>query len=59
MTVWGGDLRRQRDRRVTRWDSPAVVAAAVVWLLILLWLGPRALDIEHRNETRAREAATR
>lgn len=56
MTVWGGDLRRQRDRRFTRWDSPAAVVAAVVWLVILLWLGPRALDIEHQNETRARDA---
>jgi hypothetical protein len=28
------------------WESPATLLAAVIWLAILLWLGPRALDLE-------------
>lgn len=34
----------RRDRDVPTW---AVVVAAIVWLVVLLWLGPRALDQEH------------
>jgi len=57
MILWGDERRSRRARRlVTRWDSPLAVIAAVIWLVIVLWLGPRAIDIEHQNETRAREA---
>ena len=32
-----------------RWhhDPRDVVIAAILWLVILFWLGPRALDLEH------------
>lgn len=39
-----------RRRPRSAWDHPVIVAAAVVWLVIVLWLGPRALNIEHTNE---------
>jgi transposase len=57
VVTWGEDLRPRRPRRpVERWDSPTTLIAAVIWLVVLLWLGPRALDLEHQNE-QARTAA--
>jgi hypothetical protein len=51
MMIWGDERRSRRARRlVTRWDSPLAVAAAVLWLVIVLWLGPRALDMEQAQE---------
>ena len=57
MTVWGDDVRPpRRGRPVSRWDSPIALAAALLWLVLVLVVGPWALDVEHANETRAREA---
>jgi len=51
MMLWGDERRSRRARRlVTRWDSPAAVIAAVIWLVIVLCLGPRALDMEQAQE---------
>ena len=63
MILWDDDTRRprRRGRPIPRWDSPLAVAAAVVWLVLLLWLGPRALDLElaqERADTAAHVAAS-
>lgn len=44
---------RRRGRDVPTW---AAICAAILWLVIVLWLGPRALDLEAANE-RAHTAA--
>ena len=49
-------MRRSTRPPESPLDSPLAVVAAILWLVLLLWLGPRALDLEHANETRAREA---
>ena len=33
----------------SRWDSPIAVVAAILWLVLLIWLGPRALDADYAN----------
>jgi hypothetical protein len=49
--IWGEDMRpRRKGRPIQTWDSPAAVIAAVIWLVIVCWLGPRALDIEAAHE---------
>ena len=37
-------------------DSPIAVLAAILWLVILLWLGPRALDQEHDTHSHSQHA---
>lgn len=44
-------MRRRTRPHESPLDTLVAVVAAILWLVILLWLGPRALDMERANET--------